>query len=212
MVTARAYVWRYCHVGRDWTFRTIVEARPPPPLDPTRPVAHGTATSASPGVRRHPLSHPAKDTCRGPPTGSRTARRGHAVWANGVKLRGTSLDSQITRAWHVSTSQLTLADGQPRGAASQRRTWGVSPMVEARPAKPAWIPPGPSPTAQPPAPHLEYGAIRRFPLRPMTPTEAHPRAPAQHDVATRFGPSASSCVARRWTRKSLARGTSPPAS
>jgi hypothetical protein len=28
---------------------------------------------------------------------------------NGVELRGTSLDSQIVRAWHVSTSQLTPA-------------------------------------------------------------------------------------------------------
>jgi hypothetical protein len=28
---------------------------------------------------------------------------------NGVELRGTRQHSQIVRAWHVSTSQLTLA-------------------------------------------------------------------------------------------------------
>jgi len=61
-----------------------------------------------PGVRRHPpSSHAAQDTDRCPPTGSRTARPGHPVWADGVKLRGTSFDTQIVRALHVSTSQLT---------------------------------------------------------------------------------------------------------
>jgi len=30
-------------------------------------------------------------------------------WTNGVELRGAGRDSRIVRAWHVSTSQLTLA-------------------------------------------------------------------------------------------------------
>ena len=44
--------------------------------------------------------------------------------SNGVRLRGTSLDSQNACAWDVSTSQLTLAVRRVGVAASIGYPWG----------------------------------------------------------------------------------------
>ena len=169
-------------------------------VDPTRPIARGTATSAWHRCRRGPMLWPG------------AAKPGwvDTVLTDGVELRGARSYSRIVRAWHASTSQLTLAVRLRWPSASRE----AQPRRGERGALAPWWKRGRQIPRGSPSAHRPRHSHQRPPSLPARAGALARRSRVGPGWfgSTRFGPTAPSCVGRGLTRESFARGTSPPAS